>query len=434
MNCQTWRQLPNRSARQLRCACDALAAQNDKRRNANKWIVLGHWSWLVRVVPFLQAVRPSVVPSARSFSQMSNGGSPTRSENDVARELMSLDEELNMLKWYKIANESALKAAIVKNRSHKKQPRYNPAAERYQERVQLQRRVIAEEQNRPLELPYDEFVRLTQKEDEDLERRREQALRRYDRVVDIMQQLSEKEERRNRYATFLVRQAREKHIHQLEAQIIDCKRRNLPFDELEAKIQDLQLEAAQAAEDASGSHHHHHHPNGVAKSMAKLQYEKSMGMLREVESKVWDVAGHSANVASGTKLLSINTSQEFGMGFIDPQRSALVTFKKTHTSAKIGQPSRTQYSVRLLPGQHEALKPPRPQAEILGLPDIYELPRTASSPKRSSRSAPNARALSEAGAGDGKHAASANDQTDSERYARACPACPPLTLHSGSMS
>jgi hypothetical protein len=84
---------------------------------------------------------------------MSNGASPTRSENDVARELMSLDEELNMLKWYKIANESALKAAIVKNRSHKKQPRYNPAAERYQERVQLQRRVIAEEQNRPLELP-----------------------------------------------------------------------------------------------------------------------------------------------------------------------------------------------------------------------------------------------------------------------------------------
>ncbi len=323
-----------------------------------------------------------------------------------------------MLKWYKIANESALKAAIVKNRSHKKQPRYNPAAERYQERVQLQRRVIAEEQNRPLELPFDEYVRLTQKEDEDLERRREQALRRYDRVVDIMQQLSEKEERRNRYATFLVRQAREKHIHQLEAQIIDCKRRNLPFDELEAKIQDLRLEAAQAAQDPSGQN-----SGGVPKSMAKLQYEKSMQMLREVESKVWDVAGHSANVASGTKLLSINTSQEFGMGFIDPQRSALVTFKKTRTSAKIGQPSKSQYSVRLLPGQHEALKPPRPQAEILGLPDIYELPRTASSPKRSSRSAPNARtAASEGGAAGSKHGA-ASDHNDSERFVCARAVC-----------
>jgi hypothetical protein len=364
---------------------------------------------------------------------MSNGASPTRSENhDVARELMSLDEELNMLKWYKIANESALKAAIVKNRSHKKQPRYNPAAERYQERVQLQRRVIAEEQNRPLELPYDEYVRLTQKEDEDLERRREQALRRYDRVVDIMQQLSEKEERRNRYAMFLVRQAREKHIHQLEAQIMDCKRRNLPFDELEAKIQDLRLEAAQqASTDAAGAH-----AGGVPKSLAKLQYEKSMGMLREVESKVWDVAGHSANVASGTKLLSINTSQEFGMGFIDPQRSALVTFKKTHTSAKIGQPSKTQYSVRLLPGQHEALKPPRPQAEILGLPDIYEVPRTASSPKRSSRSAPNLRAsASETGAADSKHGVSANGHTDSERYASACVASEmSVTFLSGSTS
>jgi hypothetical protein len=347
---------------------------------------------------------------------MSNGGSPARGENDVARELMSLDEELNMLKWYKIANESALKAAIVKNRSHKKQPRYNPAAERYQERVQLQRRVIAEEQNRPLELPYDEFLRLTQKEDEDLERRREQALRRYDRVVDIMQQLGDKEERRNRYAAFLVRQAREKHIHQLEAQIIDCKRRNLPFDELESKIHDLQLEAAQAAEDPSGEH-----CGGVPKSMAKLQYEKSISMLREVESKVWDVAGHSANVASGTKLLSINTSQEFGVGFVDPERSALVTFKKTRTSAKIGQPSKTQYSVRLLPGQHEALKPPRPQAEILGLPDIYEVPRTASSPKRSSRSAPNARTSgSEAGTANSKHGATATDHNDSERLVCGC--------------
>jgi hypothetical protein len=155
----------------------------------------------------------------------------------------------------------------------------------------------------------------------------------------------------------------------------------------------------------------------VPSSMAKLQYEKSMSMLREVESKVWDVAGHSANVASGTKLLSINTSQEFGMGFIDPQRTALVTFKKTHTSAKIGQPSRTQYSVRLLPGQHEALKPPRPPAEILGLPDIYEVPRTASSPKRSSRSAPNARSsTSDSGAAGQKNGTAASRGNDEEKF------------------
>ena len=109
------------------------------------------------------------------------------------------------------------------------------------------------------------------------------------------------------------------------------------------------------------------------------------------------------------------------MGFIDPQRSALVTFKKTHTSAKIVTRlvSQAQYSVRLLHGQHEALKPPRSQAEILGLPDIYELPRTASSPKRSSRSAANPRSsASETGAGD-KHGAHAHDHTDAERYCNA---------------
>ena len=107
--------------------------------------------------------------------------------------------------------------------------------------------------------------------------------------------------------------------------------------------------------------------------------------------------------------------------FIDSQRSALVTFKKTHTSAKIVTRlvSQAQYSVRLLHGQHEALKPPRSQAEILGLPDIYELPRTASSPKRSSRSAANPRSsASETGAGD-KHGAHAHDHTDAERYCNA---------------
>ena len=86
--------------------------------------------------------------------------------------------------------------------------------------------------------------------------------------------------------------------------------------EVEAKIQDLQLEAAQVSEDASGAH------AGVAKSMANLQYEKSMGMLREVKSKVWDVAGHSSNVASSTKLLFIKTSQEFGMCFCPLHRLA----------------------------------------------------------------------------------------------------------------
>ncbi|MGB1598509.1 MAG: hypothetical protein ACPIOQ_37490, partial [Promethearchaeia archaeon] len=35
-----------------------------------------------------------------------------------------------MLNWYKLANEAAMKAALVKQKRFKEVPRYNPAAER----------------------------------------------------------------------------------------------------------------------------------------------------------------------------------------------------------------------------------------------------------------------------------------------------------------
>ena len=40
------------------------------------------------------------------------------------------------LNWYKLANEAAMKAALVKHKRAKEAPRYNPAAERVRQRAE----------------------------------------------------------------------------------------------------------------------------------------------------------------------------------------------------------------------------------------------------------------------------------------------------------
>ena len=68
-----------------------------------------------------------------------------------------------MLNWYKLANEAAMKAALVKQKRFKEVPRYNPAAERVRQRASWMEQVIAEEQNKPLELESQAYKELIQK-------------------------------------------------------------------------------------------------------------------------------------------------------------------------------------------------------------------------------------------------------------------------------
>lgn len=89
-------------------------------------------------------------------------------------------QDLKMIHWYKLANEAAMKAALVKHKRFKEVPRlslntirkcgvpvfidvfcrYNPAAERVRQRAKWMEQVIIEEQNKPLELDTAAFTRI----------------------------------------------------------------------------------------------------------------------------------------------------------------------------------------------------------------------------------------------------------------------------------
>jgi hypothetical protein len=52
---------------------------------------------------------------------------------------------------YKLANEAALKAALVRNKKAKSLPRFNSTAQRVRERQQCIKQVIVEEHSKPLQ-------------------------------------------------------------------------------------------------------------------------------------------------------------------------------------------------------------------------------------------------------------------------------------------
>jgi len=87
----------------------------------------------------------------------------------------SVAHELRMLNWYKLANEAAMKAALVKQKRFKEVPRYNPAAERVRQRASWMEQVVAEEQNKPLELPADKYTKLLEEEAKDRQKQAEKS-------------------------------------------------------------------------------------------------------------------------------------------------------------------------------------------------------------------------------------------------------------------
>ena len=122
----------------------------------------------------------------------------------------SVAHELRMLNWYKLANEAAMKAALVKQKRFKEVPRYNPAAERVRQRASWMEQVIAEEQNKPLELPSDRYTKLLQRESAEREKQTEKAHERYQQIRKLKSELEDKELRKVQYRRFLAEQDKQR--------------------------------------------------------------------------------------------------------------------------------------------------------------------------------------------------------------------------------
>lgn len=79
-------------------------------------------------------------------------------EKTAAEKLEELQQEMKLLHWHKLANEAALKAAIIKTRRLKARETSGKGAVRQQEKAAWMQQVIQEEQGKPLEVSED-FIR-----------------------------------------------------------------------------------------------------------------------------------------------------------------------------------------------------------------------------------------------------------------------------------
>uniref|UniRef100_A0A6U6ADR8 Uncharacterized protein n=1 Tax=Guillardia theta TaxID=55529 RepID=A0A6U6ADR8_GUITH len=121
-----------------------------------------------------------------------------------------VEEELKMLNWYKLANEAAMKAALVKQKRFKEVPRYNPAAERVRQKSVWLKEISASVENSPLELPVDKYRELLNKEAEERQKHQQKAAERHEKILKLKQDLEAKEMRRVRYRRFLAEQEKQK--------------------------------------------------------------------------------------------------------------------------------------------------------------------------------------------------------------------------------
>ena len=131
-----------------------------------------------------EAVRLPPAPGASPRVHPGGMGSQSFEQDSVAH-------ELRMLNWYKLANEAAMKAALVKQKRFKEVPRYNPAAERVRQRASWMEQVVAEEQNKPLELPADKYSKLLLQESADRQKQAEKSHERYRKIRSLHHQESQ---------------------------------------------------------------------------------------------------------------------------------------------------------------------------------------------------------------------------------------------------
>ena len=98
----------------------------------------------------------------------------------------------------------------MKHKRFKNTPKYNPAAERVRQRATWMEQVIAEEQNKPLELPSDTYKDLIRREVEEHALQQRRITERHEKIRKARDELQDKESRRMRYRQFLVAEERKR--------------------------------------------------------------------------------------------------------------------------------------------------------------------------------------------------------------------------------
>jgi len=238
-----------------------------------------------------------------------------------------IEEELKMLNWYKLANEAAMKAALVKQKRFKEVPRYNPAAERVRQKSVWLKEISASVENSPLELPADKYRELLNKEAEERQKQQQKAAERHGKILKLKQDLEAKELRRVRYRRFLAEQEKQK------------KARLGQADGLQAIYR---TDFHQDSEDIGMS------PEAV----------NNIKQLEKLEERVAAIMKDEQTVKENAVTLGLNQAKD--VGFINSTTSSDLDlntgqfkFVKRRTEAKLNQPSQVFYTAKIIPPNDE---------------------------------------------------------------------------------
>jgi hypothetical protein len=124
--------------------------------------------------------------------------SAATSANPKLSQMEELEQEMKLLHWHKLANEAALKAALIRTRKLKKVEGEDARREALQERAEWMQQIIEDEQAKPLEVD-NEFIKDYERREAIEEERLDAEVQRHISCLKkLRQNLKNREETRNR--------------------------------------------------------------------------------------------------------------------------------------------------------------------------------------------------------------------------------------------
>jgi len=138
---------------------------------------------------------PDWVEEFDNFTPSAVTGSSQRSKMSQMEEL---EQEMKLLHWHKLANEAALKAALIRTRKLRKAEGEEARREALQERAEWMQQIIEDEQSKPLEVD-NEFIKDYERREAAEEERLDAEVQRHIACLkNLRSNLKNREETRNR--------------------------------------------------------------------------------------------------------------------------------------------------------------------------------------------------------------------------------------------
>lgn len=306
----------------------------------------------------------------------------SRAMSKPASQADELQQEMKLLNWHKLANEAALKAAIIKTNKIKKEDAHFASSltlEEREERAMRIQQIVEEEQLRPLEVNsefFRDFEAKGQRDESKLDDDVQRHIQHLRRLKDTMAQKEDAQRRRRRF-----REKMQELTPPAMASSRSVTKRAAGNQEEDAQQQRQQRTSA---------------PNSVYQRIADTQQNRgranaevvgSLDKLMELEKRI----RHLEDAGLGADVFEGDDGQMNG-GDYDQNgvlASSNVRFEKRKTAGGPHEPSRTMYAVKPGPSKMRSRDTLAPGA---GKKRSVQQPTAASSAKKRGLNGSNTRA------------------------------------------